>query len=187
MTGPCCRQNRQVRRRNKYRAGRERGHYLLVDRLSDDVEDSAQGAGAYGDHDGRAGVLHGLAAHETCSRAKYLTQPRTRDAAEIRTLGGFHGNSSDGVLTQVLSDLRHRGHIRLATARVIVLAGAAPRALGGGRRGPHRPPGRSGSGAAGPRTARKNSADHSEITGHQNQRKMQGGKLTLTSTTAPIT
>lgn len=61
---------------------------LLVDGLTDDVQDAAEGAGADGDHDGSAGVLHLLASDET--------------------LGGLHTDGTDGVLTKVLSDLEHQ-------------------------------------------------------------------------------
>lgn len=60
----------------------------LVDRLSDDVDDAAQGLGADRDTDGRASVLDGLATHQT--------------------LGTVHGDGADGVLSQVLGDLQHQ-------------------------------------------------------------------------------
>ena len=58
---------------------------LLVDGLTDDVQDTAEGAGADGNHDRSAGVLHLLASDET--------------------LGGLHTDGADGVLTQVLGNL----------------------------------------------------------------------------------
>ena len=58
---------------------------LLVDGLTNDVQDTAEGAGADGNHDRSTGVLHLLASDET--------------------LGGLHTDGADGVLTQVLGNL----------------------------------------------------------------------------------
>jgi hypothetical protein len=69
------------------------GYYLLdtldraavVNGLTDDVDDTTEGLGADGDHDGVSGVDDLLATNET--------------------LGTVHGNAADSVLTQVLGDL----------------------------------------------------------------------------------
>ncbi len=61
---------------------------LLIDGLADDVDDTAEGTGSDGNHDGGAGVVDLLASHEA--------------------LSGLHGNSTNGVLTQVLGDLQHQ-------------------------------------------------------------------------------
>mmetsp|Transcript_24747 Transcript_24747/g.41849 ORF Transcript_24747/g.41849 Transcript_24747/m.41849 type:complete len:502 (-) Transcript_24747:56-1561(-) len=61
---------------------------LLIHGLTNHVKNTAKSAGADGDHDGGAGVVHSL----------------TTD----KTLGGFHGNSTDSVLTQMLGNLKHK-------------------------------------------------------------------------------
>ena len=58
----------------------------LIDRLTDNVDDSAESFGADGHLDGIASVLDGLATHET--------------------LGGVEGNGAHVVATQVLGDLK---------------------------------------------------------------------------------
>ena len=44
----------------------------LVNGITDDIDDSAQGLGAHGDHDGRTGVIDHLAAHQTLSTCKLV-------------------------------------------------------------------------------------------------------------------
>ena len=59
---------------------------LLVDGLTDDVDDTAEGLGTDGDLDGGTGVLTDLATDET--------------------VRGLHGNGTDGVLSEMLGDLK---------------------------------------------------------------------------------
>jgi peptide chain release factor 1 len=58
---------------------------LLIHGLTNHIQDTAKSAGSDGNHDGGASVIHSLATHQT--------------------LSGFHGNGTDGVLTQMLGDL----------------------------------------------------------------------------------
>lgn len=64
----------------------------LVDRLADNVNDSAESLGADGDQDGVAGVLDGLAADET--------------------FGGVEGDGAHVVATEMLGDLEHEAVLR---------------------------------------------------------------------------
>jgi len=57
----------------------------LIDGLTNDVDDSAEGGGADWDHNGVTGVQNGLASNDS--------------------LGGVHSNGSDGVLSHMLGDL----------------------------------------------------------------------------------
>merc|ERR1719283_100651 len=58
----------------------------LVDWVSDDIDDTAEGFGADGDHDGVSGISDHVSSDETLST--------------------IHSNGSDGVFSQVLSDLQ---------------------------------------------------------------------------------
>jgi hypothetical protein len=60
---------------------------LLIDRLTNHIQDTAESARTHGNHDWSTSVLHLLSTDET--------------------LGGLHGNSTDGVLTQMLGNLEH--------------------------------------------------------------------------------
>merc|ERR1712198_602416 len=58
----------------------------LIDRLTNNIDDSSKGLGSNRDHDWVTSVVDNLSTDET--------------------LGTVHGNSSDGVLSQVLGDLQ---------------------------------------------------------------------------------
>jgi len=64
----------------------------LIDRLTDDVDDTAQALGTDGDGDGGTGILDSLATDQT--------------------LGTVHGNGTDGVLSQVLGDLEDQAAVQ---------------------------------------------------------------------------
>jgi hypothetical protein len=69
---------------------------LLIDGITNDIKDTTKGGRASRDHDGRTSVIDAL----------------TTDKA----LSGLHGNGTDGVLTQVLGNLKDkalRGTINL--------------------------------------------------------------------------
>jgi hypothetical protein len=74
----------------------------LVDRLANNVDDTTQALGTDGNGDGGTGVLHRLATDQTFSTV--------------------HGNGADGVLSQVLSDLKNQ-----TTVEVLDLEGVKNR------------------------------------------------------------
>ena len=57
----------------------------LIDGLTNDVDDSAKSGGTDGDSDGSSSVVDSLSSD--------------------KSLGGVHGDGSDGVLSQMLGDL----------------------------------------------------------------------------------
>jgi hypothetical protein len=65
----------------------------LVDGLTDNVDDTAQALGTDGNSDGGTSVLDGLATDQT--------------------LSSVHGNGTDGVLSQVLGDLKNQTTVQV--------------------------------------------------------------------------
>jgi hypothetical protein len=66
---------------------------LLIDGLTDNVKDTAERGGAYGNHDRVSSVLAFLSADKTFS--------------------GFHGNGTNSVLTEMLCDLKNEAALTL--------------------------------------------------------------------------
>mmetsp|Transcript_14070 Transcript_14070/g.56614 ORF Transcript_14070/g.56614 Transcript_14070/m.56614 type:complete len:332 (+) Transcript_14070:2420-3415(+) len=65
----------------------------LIDRFTNNVDNSPQGLAAYGNHDRVPGILDLLAPHQT--------------------LGGVHGNTADGILPKMLGNFKNQTNVMI--------------------------------------------------------------------------